>query len=466
MAALAVRRRGTAAGLAVIGAFAPLAHLVLVLVALGGFVLVPGSGRRRGVALFMLVLMPLALLLPWPAVVIQNPGVVVHGFGALVANPATTAADLVALHPGGPGAWPFVGALVVLAVLAGALVRPGRAALPGLGFAALGGLALALVLLVPMTPLGGATPSTGWAGTPLLIIGWGLVWALLGLCRTGGGKPALVRPAAAIGVAALGALASGVVVAGPVGPLTDGGGTRMASSLTAELADTQRWVLTLDGPPRLTAARLPAFGDDDLAPAPGAAARLGGLRADLLSGESTRVRAALARAAAAGVLFVITPADAAPAFRVAAGDLAGGAPRPPTAGPSSASSSPRTLRAAVTRAGQDRRHRRRPPTSLDSGGVVPVDATPPGAAARVSDGPDGRLLVVGANEEPGWTATVNGRQVPVVRAWGHQVAVPVPTRAADVRVEHSSALRGVLLLVQGAMVLFTVLTSIPGRRPD
>ena len=459
---------GTAAGLAVIGAFAPLAHLVLVLVALGGFVLVPGEGRRRGAALFMLVLMPLALLLPWPAVVIQNPGVVVHGFGALVPESAVAAADLLALHPGGPGAWPYLGAVVVLAVVAGLLVRPSRAVLPGLGFAALGALAVLLVRLVPMVPLGGSAATTGWAGTPLLIVGWGLVWALLGLCRTGAGKPSLVRPAAAVGVAALGALASGAVIAGPVGPLRGDGGSRMASSLTAELATTHRWVLTLDARPRLTAARLPSFGDDDLAPAPGATTRLSALKADLTSGESPRVRAALARAAAAGVLFVIMPADAAPAFRTAAGDLAGNAPATTdgkavfrvqlAAGPA-ALLSPELARTAVTGGV--------PPTSLDSGGVVPVEATPPTVAARVSDGPDGRLLVVAANEEPGWTATVDGRQVPIVRAWGHQVAVTVPTRAADVRVEHSAALRGVLLLVQGAMVLFTILTSIPGRRkPD
>ncbi|MGX7827771.1 glycosyltransferase [Actinokineospora sp. 24-640] len=459
----------TASGLAVIGAFAPLAHLVLVVVALVGFVLVPGDGRRRGAALFMLVLIPLALLLPWPAVVIQNPGVVGHGLGALVPPQAVTAVELATLHPGGPGAWPYVGGLLVLAVLAGLLLRPHRGVLPGLGFAAVGVLAVALVRMVPMTPLGGLTAQPGWAGTPLLIVGWGLVWALLGLCRTGERAP-LARPALVVGVAALGALAAGVVVAGPVGPLREDGGSRLTAPLRAELADTRRWVLVLpaDGPPRQSAARLPAFGDDDLAPTLGAPARLAALGADLRSGDGLRVRAALARAAASGVLFVVLPSADAGAFTTAAGVLA--APAPPTslgeavfrvqltAGPA-VLLSPELARAAVTGGV--------PPTTLGSDGVVAVkEAAPPEAAARVSDGPQGRLFVVGVTEEPGWTATVDGRQVPIARAWGHQVAVSLPTRSAEVRVEHSSALRGVLLLVQGAMVLFTVLTSIPGRREE
>jgi hypothetical protein len=93
-----------------------------------------------------------------------------------------------------------------------------------------------------------------------------------------------------------------------------------------------------------------------------------------------------------------------------------------------------------------------------------VDARPPDVAVRVSDGSDGRLLVVAAAEEPGWRAEVNGRQVPVVRAWGNLVGVAVPARAADVRIEYSSTLRAFLLLLQGAALLFTLLTAIPGRR--
>ena len=96
--------------------------------------------------------------------------------------------------------------------------------------------------------------------------------------------------------------------------------------------------------------------------------------------------------------------------------------------------------------------------------MVSVEAAPPEVAARVSDGADGRLLVIAAEEEPGWRATLNGREVPIVRAWGHLVGVAVPAQVAEVRVTMPGSLRSVLLLCQAAIVLFTVLTAIPSRR--
>jgi hypothetical protein len=100
-----------------------------------------------------------------------------------------------------------------------------------------------------------------------------------------------------------------------------------------------------------------------------------------------------------------------------------------------------------------------PPTELGAPGIAPVDAAPPDVAVRVSDGPSGRLLVLAAEDEPGWRATVDGRQVATVRAWGHLIAVPVPTTAADVTVDQPGTLRSFLLLAQAAFLLFTVLVS-------
>ncbi|MGQ0842478.1 glycosyltransferase [Actinokineospora sp.] len=468
---------GTAFGLAVLGAFSPLVHLVLVVVALAGFVLVPGNGTRRGAALFVLVLMPLALLLPWPAVVIQHPGVVLHGVGGNLAEQAVSVFDLVSLHAGGPGGWPVIGIGVVVAVLAGVLLRPQRGVLPGVAFASIGVLAVVLVRLVPAVPLGAESPQAAWAGAPLLVVGWGLVLVLLSVCHTGtaGVRVAaprrLVRPAAAFGVVVLAALAVNAVVPGRQGPLRDDGGMRLASTLVRELAVTRRALLVLsaDGQPaRQTTARAPRFGDDDLAPGPAVGSRLAAADRDLRSDDSARVRAAVADVAAAGVLFVVLPDQAAgERFRDRAGDLAAEAPatsdgrpvfRVQLAAGTATLLSPELTRQAVTGG--------RPPTELGAGGIVAVDAAPPSLAVRVSDGPEGRLFVVAAEDEPGWQATVDGRPAAVVRAWGHLVAVVVPTRAADVRVEQPTALRSVLLLTQGAAVLFVLLTSIPGRRPE
>jgi hypothetical protein len=54
--------------------------------------------------------------------------------------------------------------------------------------------------------------------------------------------------------------------------------------------------------------------------------------------------------------------------------------------------------------------------------------------------------------------------MPIVPAWGHQVAVAVPNRVAEVRLEHPGTVRNMLLLAQIAAVLFTLLTAIPARR--
>ncbi|TDP93711.1 glycosyltransferase family 2 protein [Labedaea rhizosphaerae] len=470
---------GSAFGLAVIGAFAPLVHLLLVVTALAGFVLVPGhrgDGKRRVAALFAIVLMPLALLLPWPAVVIQHPGVVLQGVGATVPEEPVSITRLIGLAPGGPGAWPILGAVVVLAVLAGLVLRPARAALPGLGVVVLGVGALVLVRSVPAIPLTGGPALHGWSGPALLVIGWGLLWALLGMCRPNAQglvpvlKPSartVARVAAVAGAAAVLALCVGAVVPGRATPPRDR--LVLASTLTHELSLTQRSVLVLpyDGSPaRQSAGRAPEFGDDDFAPTPTTPGRFARLAGQLMTGDKQGVRDALAEATAAGVLFVVLP-DRATADRLhaMANDLIADAPatsdgrpvvRMELNGGDAVLLSPELAKRAVSGLS--------PPSALGTGGIVPVAASPPDLAVRVSDGPSGRLLVVAAEEEPGWVATVGGRQVPVVRAWGHLVAVAVPTRAADVRIEQPTALRSVLLLVQGAMVLFTLLTAIPGRK--
>jgi hypothetical protein len=59
---------------------------------------------------------------------------------------------------------------------------------------------------------------------------------------------------------------------------------------------------------------------------------------------------------------------------------------------------------------------------------------------------------------------VDGVPVPVVRAWGHQVAVQVPGEGAEVRVDRSDTGRIALLLGQAAVALLAVSTAVPARR--
>ncbi|HEY0808100.1 MAG TPA: glycosyltransferase, partial [Pseudonocardiaceae bacterium] len=251
---------GSALGLAVIGAFAPLVHALVIVFALAGFVVVPGGhgdGRRRVAALFAIVLLPLALLVPWPAVVLAHPSV------------------LLGDTPGGAGSGSVAWVVVPSAVVVAVVLRPRRAVLPGLALAVLGVAAAWVVGRLTATPLNGTTPAHFWTGAPMIVIGAGLAWALLGACRADRTPLGAMPVLATLGAIAILALAVGDVLAGRSGPLRDNAPT-LAPALAAELADTGRSVLVLatDGQPaREAGARMPAFGDDDIAEVPGAAAR-------------------------------------------------------------------------------------------------------------------------------------------------------------------------------------------------
>ncbi|GAB2780241.1 glycosyltransferase family 2 protein [Amycolatopsis magusensis] len=463
-----------ALGLAVFGAFSPLGHALALVGLVVAFVVLPAPGLllRRAASVVIVVFLPLLLLLPWPVVLVRYPKFLLHGLGAPGgAQPGP--GDLFGLAPGGPGAWP-VGVVVLAAALMALILRPTPRAVPGLALAALGTAGVVLVRSVEVAATPGGVLVPGFAGVPLLVFGAGLLWAVLAACeRTTTPAAAWLPKAAAIGgVVLLAVLATGAVVAGREGPLTAGGGLRLADPLTSELAQTQRSVFVLAGggePARQTAGRLPSYGDDDLVPTTGAPERLADWQVNLLSGVREPVQEALAGMAADGVLFVVLPpgVDGAPIQAIADEQVAAAPPasdgrqvlRLTTVGGPVVLISPELAHRAVNG---------RPPEiqSPDASvaGTAVVDAVPPEVRVRVSDGPSGRILVLAADEEPGWRATVNGEQAAIVRAWGHQVAVAVPTRQSEVVVEYSGGGRNILLLVQVAALLFAALTAVPSRR--
>jgi hypothetical protein len=478
---------GTALGLAVIGAFAPLMHLLVLAVVLIGFVVIPAPQvvtLRRAVGLFAVVLLPLGLLVPWPAVVIQRPAVLLHGVGAVVPEQLPGWLQLLALDPGGPGAAPWVGAVVVIAAVIALIARPSRAMLPGVGLVLLGATAVVVLVRSPMQPLAGGDPRPGSAAGALLLIGCGLLWIVLLAGRTTEPTPwwgsdqwrRLVgdrwnRTLSATPLVGVAALSAAAVAIGASGPLTAGppaGLPVLAPSLTAELARSGTSVLVI-GPPgepvRLTRSRTARFGDDDIAPLRATGARLERVAAALRTGQPGETSAAIANVAATGVQFVVLP-TAAQGTRAlaAAGSLARSAP--PTADgrpvlrvtrPVPGAELLGPALAAQARSGAS------PPIEPGVSGVL-APAAPPRVAVRAAPGAEGRLLVLAANDEPGWRASVNGREVPVVRGWGHQVAVPVQGHAAEVRVERSDVTRNALLLVEGAVLLLVAGTAVPSQR--
>lgn len=435
---------GTAIGVAVLGAFSPLTHAVTIVGALGGFVAVSG-GARRIAALFAIVLLPMALLLPWPAVLLQHPEMVLNGLGAAFSSPPPNL---------------IVCSVFVAAAFAAAVLRSNASMLPGL-----------LVIVLAIGALAAVAAVHAWPGTPLVILAWGLVCVVLAGCQRGvppgvAGQVRVRRAVSVVGVVTLVSLGVAGLLDLRSGPLRADGGTRLSESLTAELERTGRSVLILGGPVRQVAGRMPAFGDDDLVPTVSSPARLRRWNSSLLDGAAPAVKVALAQAASSGVTFVVLPSEEAAArVRSAAGELVSVAP--------AASDGRPVLRlrfAADTGVllGPDLARRARtggdPPVELAATGVSPVNVSLPEVAVRVSAGGEGRVLVLAAEDEPGWTVSVDGTPVPVVRAWGHLVGVPLPGSAAEVRVEMSTTLRDFLLLAQAAAALFTFLTAIPTRR--
>ncbi|MGH3995748.1 MAG: glycosyltransferase, partial [Pseudonocardiaceae bacterium] len=330
----------TALGLAVISAFAPLLHLLVLAVVLVGFVVIParkGTGLRRAGGLFVVVLLPLGMLVPWPAVVVQRPAVLLHGVGAVVPEQAPEWLQLLALDPGGAGAAPWVGLVVVAAAALAMIARPSRAMLPGLGLVLLGAGAAVVLTKLPVQPLAGGDPRPGFTGGALLFAGCGLLWVALLAGRTAN------RPTRHLGVlsrairvtpwAGVGVLAVAAVLVGAAGPLANGtsaGQPVLAAALTDELARDGTAVLVVgeEGEPvRLTRSRTARFGDDDIAPLRATGARLERVAAALRAGKPGETSAAIANVAATGVQFVVLPTAAQGARALAAaGPLARAAP--------------------------------------------------------------------------------------------------------------------------------------------
>jgi hypothetical protein len=218
-------------------------------------------------------------------------------------------------------------------------------------------------------------------------------------------------------------------------------------------------------PARLTRGRTARFGDDDIAPLRATGVRLERVAAALRAGQPGETSAAIADVAATGVQFVVLP-SAEQGARALGSAAALARSAPPTADgrpvlrvvrpvPGAELLGPALAVQARTGAA--------PPIEPGVSGVL-APAQPPQVAVQVASGAEGRLLVVAANDEPGWRASVNGRPVPVVRGWGHQVAIPVWGNSAEVRVARSDRFRTALLLAEAALLLLVAGTALPSRR--
>ncbi|MFI6918687.1 glycosyltransferase family 2 protein [Nonomuraea spiralis] len=222
------RRAAWALGLllAVGTAFVPLVYPLFAV--LGVLAAVAYGGVRRGVVTSMVIalVVPLALLFPWLAGLVADPGRILLEAG--LHDPALVEAglapeSLLALSPGGPGLPPFwVTAGLVVTALAALLMRRQRMIVAiGWGVTLYGMLA---AILVGRISVEGAR---AWPGVPLAFAGTGLL-VLVGLTahrlaelRAGGGLRRLGATLVVAAAVSTPILAAGYWIAyGVRGPLT------------------------------------------------------------------------------------------------------------------------------------------------------------------------------------------------------------------------------------------------------
>ena len=465
----------TALALAVLTTAAPVMYLLIVLLVLVGFVLLrpaPGTGLRRAVSLFFVVLLPVGLLLPWPAQLLTHPQVLLQGVGSTAGVPAFTPTQLLTLGYGWPS---IVGVVPVLAAILLLIIAPSWRMASGLAVVVLGAAAALLLANVHRPRLSDGAFVPGNAGPALVLVATGLfLMIVLGLQHrtraAAAGRPSPLM--AALGLAMVLLLSVGAVLGGSRGDVRARPTPSLPAALNYELVTNRALVLTTAAgaqPARLSAPALPQLGDDDLALTPEAAARIAGWSDAFTDGAEDVVAAAVAQAAASGVGAVVLPAgtrlsqgvtaqlladagrtsDGRTVFRVQLPALGARVLEPGLATAARTGGQPPGATGSTTTAAR---------------GTSRVPGGPPQLGVRVSSGPDGRLLVLAAENESGWQVRVDGVAVEVAPAYGHLVGVALPGTATEVTVQRSDTVRRVLLLVQAGVLLFTLLLAIPPRR--
>ncbi|MEW9547074.1 glycosyltransferase [Nonomuraea sp. NPDC050783] len=285
------RRAAWALGLllAVGTAFVPLTYPMVAV--LGGVAL--ALWRRPGLvaSVAIVLLVPVALLLPWLVTVVAEPGRILLEAGlhdpALV-DPSLAPESLLALSPGGPGLPPpWVSAGLLVTALAALLMRRQRTVVAvGWGVALYGML---VALLVSRVPVEGAR---GWPGVPLAFAGTGLVvlvaltaHRLSGL-RAAGGLRRLGATAVVAVAFSTPLLAAGWWVAtGVRGPLT-GHAPDVLPALAAARSQHGERTLVVEGAAfTVLHGRTPLLGEAELPVPAEAAARVATAAQGLVGGR-------------------------------------------------------------------------------------------------------------------------------------------------------------------------------------
>lgn len=469
---------GAALLVALATAFVPAVWLVVTVLAIASLVL-GLRGRARVLHAAVVVLVPLALLLPWTGYLLANPSLFLlePGLtGAGLTDRGLRAVDVLLLHPGGPGMTPIWLTVGVLLAALVALLRADRRG-PVLAAWLVGGVALLLGLVqafVLVTPPTAQDPVRAWPGPATLILGAAL---LVAAAVAADGLRAYVSTASfswrqpVAGLVALVALAAplaslGWWLPGAGQPLRRAEPTTVPAFVAAEAAGPGRprtLVLRREAGGRVGYALVngaaPLLGDAETAPPAQVWDDLDPIVAALASGRGGEE---VVRLAEYGVRFVqvanptgevlATTLDSEPGLRRVSS--AGGEALWRVAGV--------TTRARILAAAE---------AELAPGGTaetVPAlspDGRGPLVDAELPNGEPGRVLVIAETADPGWAATADGTVMAVAPAdWAQ--AFTVPGGAPTVVVDYDDGPRSRWLWLQLTLLVVVVVLALPARRRE
>ncbi|SNT62053.1 Glycosyltransferase, GT2 family [Actinomadura meyerae] len=441
-------------------AFVPLVWLLAVVAAVMVYALLdrpgPGQGRRH---LAIALGVPPLLTLPWTVGLLLHPSRFLTEAGLHRRFEPATAADLLALDPGGPGTparWALAG-LLAAAVLALPLrSRRGRV-LAGWLLAVFGLLLAVLISAVTVTK--GADAGPAWPGVVLLFAGAGVLLAATAAVQRAtevlAGKDVIYRTGAAVVVlAALSApVLSGAlwVVAGAGGPLGKvdpdtvpvflraPGGPRTLV-LHREPTGRVSYTVLRDERPRLGEAEVPVSGE--------AHERLDGLVAGLAVGREGDDGPALTRM---GVQYILVPHPKKdPVTKVL------------DASPELTRLS-RTETFAVWRLQSDSARM----MLLQGSTVTPLPAGRVNARVRIPPGTGKRTLLLAEAGDGGWRATLNGQEIRerhTVDGWAQ--GYDIPPSGGEFKLTRSDTMRHTWVVIQGIAVLAVIVLALPGAQTE
>ena len=463
-------------GLSLLAAFAPLLWPLCAVVLLTGAVVnfSQEAGRRRAWAAVLVAVVPLGALFPWSLSALRHPSLFVPG--PQVADAALPTWHLLLLSPGGPGLPAvLITAGIVLAAVGGTIREDNRrVAQAAWGVALVGLLAAGVVSRLRVEG------SQLWPGVALQLSAVMILAAALvagngvrnRLSRGSFGWRQLLAGLVAAAAAAAPVLAAGAwVLRGADDPLRRDVRPLLPAFAVAELAASPGLRMLVLAPMGgrlsydLTGSSGTLLDSAGIVPEQGQQRALDAVVADLASPRGSDAAEALSTRAvryvvlrdAPGANAVASALDAqaglvrrtsgavvlwqvlAPSARLsilppAVAELALGGARAPTA--------------ALLRTSR--------PTALPSGRE--------GANATVSAGGAGRLLVLAEARDPGWRASIGGKQLPRRTAWGWAQGFELPAAGGQVELSHSQTGRQLALFAQVSFLLVAAVLSAPGAR--